>query len=374
LTRPIHVLHVLDTTQYAGTEAHVVALMRATECAGAVPALACRRGSPLHDAAARAGLSVHPVFISSGILHETTRLRNLVRQTRPDLVHAHNGRTMLLAAMIAPGAGVKSIGTQHFIDPQFTTYRGAKRFVALRMHQWVDRRLARLIAVSEAARKAMIRREGLPPEKISTVHNGIPLPSLAGPGASCRPEPPVGSAEAVVVTVCRLAREKGVAGLIEAVPRVLRDNPDTRFVIVGDGPLRADLEAKASALGITGVVTFTGFRPDAGQFIAGCDLFVLASPAEPFGLVLLEAMALAKPVVAVGTGGPAEIVLDGQTGLLVPPADPEAMAGAISALLSDPPRRTAMGAAGRSRFEQKFTARHMAEATMEVYRRVVAGG
>ena len=105
--------------------------------------------------------------------------------------------------------------------------------------------------------------------------------------------------------------------------------------------------------------------------MAACDIFVLPAPAEPFGLVLIEAMALGKPVIAAGAGGPLEIVADGESGLLVPPHDPAAMAAAISQLLADPEKIRAMGAAGRRRFETHFTADRMARQMADIYHKIV---
>ena len=204
---------------------------------------------------------------------------------------------------------------------------------------------------------------------MKTVPNGIDPLVLPSPErlAALRAELAVPPGVPMVVTVARLVAEKGIGTLIDAVVIVRRTVPDAVFVVVGEGDLATPLGDRARQLGVDGVVRFAGFRADATDVIAAADVFVLPSPAEPFGLVLLEAMALGRPVVATAAGGPLEIVVDRQTGRLVPPSDPAALAGAIVDLLQDPSARERMGAAGLQRFHERFTADRMAAATVAMY-------
>ena len=176
----------------------------------------------------------------------------------------------------------------------------------------------------------------------------------------------------LILTAARLAAEKGIAYLIDCVPAVRKLCPDVYFVVAGEGPDRAELE-KRSSTNESASVTFTGFRADVLNLIAACDIFVLPSLAEPFGLVLLEAMALSKPVVATRCGGPTEIVVDGVTGILVPPGDSVALGVAIAKLAGDRDLRERMGRAGYLRFKERFTAARMAAETAAVYRQVLDG-
>jgi glycosyltransferase involved in cell wall biosynthesis len=172
----------------------------------------------------------------------------------------------------------------------------------------------------------------------------------------------------LIVTVARLAPEKGIVDLLEATPLIHQAVPGVHLVIAGEGELRNSLVELAGRLGVANRVHFTGFRADVSDLIGSSDVMVLPSPAEPFGLVLLEAMSVGCPVVAVAAGGPLEIVDDGRTGRLVPAFDPSALAKAISEVLTDPDR-LAMGQEGRLRFLQYFTAERMASNVMtQLYR------
>jgi glycosyltransferase involved in cell wall biosynthesis len=167
--------------------------------------------------------------------------------------------------------------------------------------------------------------------------------------------------------VGRLVEFKGQEFLLEALARLRPSFPQARLLVVGDGPRRAFLEQRARDLNVTDEVRFTGHREDVPDLLAAMEVFVLPSLAEDFGRVLLEAMAMQRPVVATAAGGAPEIVEDKVTGLLVPPANGAALAEAISALLADPARARAMGLSGRRRVEATFTADRHAALVSGVY-------
>lgn len=148
----------------------------------------------------------------------------------------------------------------------------------------------------------------------------------------------------------RLHRNKGFDTLLRALALL----PGAELAIGGEGPERRALEQLAAELGVAGRVRFLGWRQDAGALLAGCDVFVCSSRHEPLGNVVLEAWSAARPIVAVAAQGPSELIEDGRTGLLVPSESPEAMAQAIGALLADPARAAALGAAGRAAWEAEF--------------------
>ncbi len=371
----LRVVQLLDTDQFAGTERYVLTLCAELAQLGVTPFIACLPDSPLCREARQLHLQTLPVLQQGNPLRNVRALTSALRENRITLIHAHNGRATLLAALTRRKIDIPALMTQHFLAPQFTTYRGPKRLVAGVAHHWVNRRLAHVIAISEAARSAMITREHIPPGRITTVPNGISL--IEEPDAErramIRRELSIADNQPLVVTVARLAAEKGISCLLQSIVLVGKTYSEARFVVVGAGPLQEQLLREAKQWGIEDRLTFTGFRGDAQNFIAAGDIFVLPSPAEPFGLVLLEAMALAKPVIATRAGGPLEIVEADRTGLLVPPGDPNALADAITRLLSQPDTAQTMGQAGRLRFEQHFTARQMAQATLAVYEKAVKG-
>jgi len=230
----------------------------------------------------------------------------------------------------------------------------------------------RIIVISEAVR-TRFRRYPRAYRRCSVVPNGIDLDSfvpLKDP-ASVRESLAVPAAARLIGTVGRLVQFKGHQYLLEAFARLRQSHPGIRLVIVGAGPEREMLDRQAQGLGVAGVVHFTGHRMDVPDLLATMEVFVLPSVAEDFGRVLLEAMAVQRPVVATAAGGVPEVVEENVTGLLVTPADPAALSDAVSMLLADSARAEAMGRAGRQRVEKHFNLRRHAELVEAVYAEVV---
>jgi glycosyltransferase involved in cell wall biosynthesis len=175
----------------------------------------------------------------------------------------------------------------------------------------------------------------------------------------------------VVGSIGRFVPYKGYAYLLEAA-RLVRDvKPAAHWVLVGDGELRGELERQRRTLGLETQVHLPGWREDVPDLLALCDLFVLPSVVEHFGRVLIEAMAMGKAVVATDAGGVPEIVIQGETGLLVPPAQPKDLAEAVLTLLEDAPRAQRLGMAGRRRAETTFSLARHVEAVETLYREVL---
>lgn len=212
---------------------------------------------------------------------------------------------------------------------------------------------ARIIAVSHGIADSL-RAQGVDPARIRVVPNGIdPTQPLPDP-AACRARLGVSADTVVIGTVCSLLPRKGVADLLTAVARLQSATP-LCVLVIGDGPQRAALEQQTHAAGLGECVRFVGFQAQVLEWTAALDICVLASASEGLPRVLLEAMLLGKPVVASRVTGSAELVVDGHTGLLFPYADAEALAAALVALIADPARRQAMGAAGRARVLAEYT-------------------
>ena len=233
-----------------------------------------------------------------------------------------------------------------------------------------------LIAVS----RAIVRKledEGRIGSPISLIYNGVDLTRYREPEVCCTLQAEYGIAPGspIVGVVARLEVEKGHPTLLEAWPRVLASVPDAHLLVVGEGSQREALESQARGLGLLGArpaVTFTGRRDDVPAVTAALDVAVLPSYREAQGLSILEAMALARPVVASAVGGIPEMIEDGQTGLLVPPRDPDRLADAIARLLSDHPYADTLGKAGRDLVEERFCAELMVRAIETIYDEAVA--
>jgi glycosyltransferase involved in cell wall biosynthesis len=374
---PLRILHLLDTDNFAGTERYVLQQILGLRAAGAEPILACLNAGLLHKAATAEDLETWPVWNGTGArstFRGYRRIKARLRLQPVDLFQAHNGRTTLMAAALSATTGIAAIGTQHFLKPRFASYRGLKHWIASAAHRWVNDHLAHVICVSDAARDSMIRREAISPSKLSTIHTGIDPINPPSPGriADLRRSMHVGTEDLLITCVARLEAEKSIADLIAAMPLIVSRRPHARLVIVGNGSLRTPLQSQIEAMNLTGRVSLVGHRRDAVDFIAACDVFVLPSTAETFGIVLLEAMSLAKPVIACRTGGPTEIILDHESGLLVPPSDPLNLAAAIVRLLDDDALRQRLSLSGLERFRLHFTTRRMIDDVLQVYHAVIA--
>jgi glycosyltransferase involved in cell wall biosynthesis len=238
------------------------------------------------------------------------------------------------------------------------------------LSRWKYRQVDCFICASDAIRQ-MLLSDGVEPTRAITVHEGIDLERVeAAPPAKLHEELWLPHHAPVVGNVAALVPHKGQRHLIEAAMIVLRQVPDARFVIAGEGELRESLERMIKENRLEKHVILAGFRPDVLSLHKAFDIFVMSSVTEGLGTSLLDAMACGKPIVATTAGGIPEVVVDGETGFLVPPRDHRAMAEALVKLLKDPELRKKMGHAGLARARRKFSADRMVQETLKVYKRV----
>jgi glycosyltransferase involved in cell wall biosynthesis len=283
-------------------------------------------------------------------------LRSLYEREHIDLVHFHSpvAGGQAIPAVAARLAGVNAtVATFHQIqDRRLSTKSRAVSYVTLSL--FVDG----IMAVSNGVRETLVRAAGAPRSRITVVHNGIEAPEI-GAGV---PALPRRNGDILVGYFGRLSPEKGVPGLLEALSLLAPRCPQARAIIVGDGPDRAMLEAMAVALGIADRVQFLGFRADARQLMEQVDVVAHVPVYEGFGIVVLEAMAAGRPVVGNNApGGVSEIVVHGETGLIVPAGSAEDLARALAYLVESPRERARLGQNGRIRQGQHFSARGMVE-------------
>ena len=230
-----------------------------------------------------------------------------------------------------------------------------------------------LIAVSNGLRRTY-ERIGVTSDRFTTVPNGVPARG-PGPGRlAARKALGLDPDQPVVLTVGRLIKMKGQRYLVDAVPELVAQFPRLAVVIIGQGPLRAELAARAADLRLGSAVRLAGHRTDARMLLDAADVFVLPSRHEGMPLAALEAMDAGLPVVATRVIGTEEVVVDGQTGRLVPPEDAPALGAAVADLLGSAELRREYGRAGRRRYLENFTLDRMAEQTAAVYARVLRAG
>jgi glycosyltransferase involved in cell wall biosynthesis len=229
-----------------------------------------------------------------------------------------------------------------------------------RAHRWALRRLQDqpdlVVCVSHAVRRAAIESEHVPAERITVVENGVELPNRVGTNrTNMRRELGVAPDHLLIGMVANLNRPvKAVDRFIDAIPLVLASVPAARFVIAGDGHLRSELEQQAKRLGVEGAVSFLGTVSEIGRLYDALDISVLTSRSEGLSITLLESMAHGLPVVVTAVGGNPEVVVPGETGLLVPPDDVDSFVTALVKLCHEPEARVRMGLAGRRRCEAQY--------------------
>lgn len=356
----MRVLHVVIGGDFAGGQLVARTLIEGARARGHDGVIVSPGKGAFTEAAEAARIRVRYADVSRSFkLRGFLALRRIIREERADLVHTHGELASNVLSRIAARTTGRPV-VSHIHAP--TTVRRLRLVSTL--YRWVDnvtaRLCARVIAVSDATRCVLVA-QGIPERLIETVHNGLeplePGPEPAELGLGGR---------RTVTCVGRLEPTKGQTDLVRAAARLPED---VAIVLVGndvDGH-RAVLEQLAADLGVGGRVLFTGERSDALAVLAASDVVVLPSRTEGLPIVPLEAMALRKPVVATTVGGTPELVLDGRTGLLVPPADPERLAAAIRELLDDPQRAAEMGDAGHHRLRTHFSAAQMVERVVGIY-------
>ena len=214
----------------------------------------------------------------------------------------------------------------------------------------------------------MLVEDGVPAERATTVHEGIDVDRVAAiEPLNVREEYWFPPHSLIVGNIAALVPHKGQKYLIDAAAIVVREAPEARFLVLGEGELRQALEHQVRHLHLSQHVVFAGFRTDVLAVLRGLDLFVMSSVTEGLGTSLLDAMAASRPIVATQAGGIPEVVVDGETGMLVPPRDGAALAAAILAMLRDEPGRRRMAEAGLARVRTAFSVDRMVEATLAVY-------
>jgi glycosyltransferase involved in cell wall biosynthesis len=345
------VVHVHRIRGIGGSERHLLTLL---------PALAERGIEPVFLGLDDPGWPVEPFYrklgvdsvrlscprdLDPGLLR---RVRRELGRLRPDVVHTHLVHGDVYGGLGA-GRGVPVVSTKHNDDP---FRRGPFRHV----ERLLTRRAARVITISAALRRYCVDEVGLPAEKIEVVHYGLDgLPAPWGEGR----EVPLPEDARVLLCVSRLAEQKGVDVAVRALARVREVEPRAVLVVLGEGPERSRLAGDG--------VFLPGRVGDVASWYRRAELLVHPARWEGFGLALLEAMLAAKPVVATRVSAAPEIVVDGETGVLVRPDDTPELAAAVLGLLADPTHAAAMGEAGLARARSEFSVAKMAERTAGVY-------
>lgn len=294
-------------------------------------------------------------------------LYRLLRLLRPDIVHTWLFTADLYGRIAAWLARVPVIlSAVRSVEPD----KPAHYVLADRLLRWIT---TAFTVNAEAIGAVLASREGVPLSRIKTVYNGVDLTAFnpSKQDGAIRERIAVRHEAPLVGIVGRLAPVKDHATFLRAAALVAREEPAARFLIVGNGPLRETLHQAVARLGLEEHVRFLESQVEAASVFAALDLVVVTSRYEGCCNVILEGMAMGKPVVATSVGGNPELVVDGETGLLVPPQDADRLADAILSVLRGADKARAMGQAGRRRIETHFTLERMVADTDRVYQELL---
>jgi glycosyltransferase involved in cell wall biosynthesis len=372
-TSPLKLLHVIGDSRFGGAGRIILGLAQAAQAEGwQVDILTT---DPVFQRAVRQhGLGlvnldvirreIHPLWDLGGL----TRLTNFLLRERYTIVHTHTSKGGFVGRLAARLSGVPVIVHTvhgfafHECSPRWARlgYSSLERIAS----RWCDR----IVSVSEFHRRWAVELGICHPSKILAIPNGIvPLPKPEITRAELRRQLRVRDRDMLILSMARLAPDKGLEFLIEAAKILLRVERGFQIVIAGDGPVRTRLEEQARDLGVSDWVTFLGYREDVSDLLAASDLIVLPSLREGLSIALLEGMAAGKPIIATSIGSHRELASQAEIARIVPPADASALCNAILQLTTDPALMARLGTNARALFESHYTEDRMLNTYKQLY-------
>ena len=392
----MNILEVIGNLDIGGAQEVVRTLADYLHNSGQFPVVCTFKDGPLRQEIERLGIPVevlpkrrHSILAFPQFLAEMAATRKalagLVRKYQIDVVQTHLLRSLdFLALTLRFEAGRPLIfWTVHnynfalraddlpnmkwLLAPKIAAHSLLYRLSSA----WVDG----FIAVSPQVEASILKNIGPVGSKITTICNGVDVARYSRPvdRAAMRSSLGLSEGDCLMIVVGTLKDQKGHRVLIEAAPEVVSRFPNLRILLAGDGPLKEELQAQVRAADLESHVRFLGSRSDVPELLGASDIFVLPSLWEGLPMALIEGMASALPIVATSVSGTQQVMVSGETGLLVPPGSPESLSEAIISLLSDPLRARQMGLAARRRVETTFSARKQAEEHIALFKSVGRG-
>ena len=370
----MNILLLTDSDAFAGTEQHMLTLAVALQNQQQKVYVGCPSGSPLETRCLDSVVSTAKIEKNGAVDSKAViDLIKSVKQDNIDVVHAHNGRSALiarLAKIFCPR--IKVVFTQHFIVPSSAKRSGVSKLISSAVHSFIASGLDHIICISAAVEEAIdLRTDAYAKCFKSVIWNGIETSHPKVPSKddirNLRTELGISQSAKVVLSASRLELEKSVDLIVKAFALICRGNSNVILVVAGDGSELINLRNLVTQLEISQNVRFVGFRTDVSSLMVMADVFVIASEAEPFGLSILESMSLGTTVVAANSGGPKEIIKDGETGYLFASGDVKDLQATIDRCLNcesanDIPEHA------RQVVNVKFSAKRMATETLNVYK------
>ncbi len=360
----IKIIYFLNSTTRGGVEEHVLRLMGGLDKERFEPVVVCPgalldlMGEDIEALKIRA----HAVNLRRWWhIGEIKKFLAVLKEEKPTIVHSHLFRATMFAAPLSKCAGVpKVIETAHIRE---AWRKGIKK--AYCIDRFFYRFVDKIIAVSKAVKGYLVDEKGVPAQKIEVIYNGVDVEKFSSRDTVHSPQS--GNRKFTIGVIGRLEPQKGHRYFLEAVTMLGDKGKDIDFRIIGDGILRHELERMARDFGIDDRVRFLGYQKDMREVIATFDLVVLPSLYEGLPLVILEAGAMGKPVIATDVDGSGEAVIDGETGILVGPGDSDALKEAMERCLTEKEALVRFGKAGREHVARSFTSALQIDNTEKLY-------
>ena len=370
----IKIVFVITSTGVGGAEKMLYHTSTSLDRTRYAPSICSLKGKgEIAEDVEAAGIEVYSLTMAEGdqfggwiaSLRALFRLSRYLMKVKPTIVHSFLFRANILSRIAAFIVRVPLvISSVRVMGGEKGYYHSVEKFTSFMVDHY--------ITVSESVKDYLIHKANLLPEKITTVYNGVTLNGITTEGESSIPMPfGLKPQDSVILSVGRLHRQKGYDYFIRAIARVKCEVSGIKVLIAGEGEEENNLKNLVRSLDLTKEIIFTGLSLDVRKILPFTGIFVLSSLWEGMPNAVLEAMAAAKPVVATRVGGVPELVVDGETGILVPPEDTEALARAIIALLQDPLRGLSMGEAGRERVQAHFSMASMVTKTDNLYQELL---
>lgn len=294
----------------------------------------------------------------------------IIRNLKPHIIHCRNAsHVVIYGNIVAKILNLPLVVSVHG-HPDFLT---DNPFIK-RLWYVIQKRSHKIVTVSNSLKDILIRKGKIRPDKITVIHNGIDLADIKHDPIvkqKLKQELGINDSDQIIGCVGNLRSVKGHRYLIQSMPLILERFPNARLILVGDGPLRSELEQLAEKFRVREKTVFLGYRTDIPELMNIFDIFVLPSLSEGLSNVLLEAMAASKPVVATNVGGNPEVVENYKTGILIPPKNPVMLAQAVNDLLSDESKRLKMGELGFKRVKEHFLLSDTVQKYERIYREII---
>ncbi|MHB0912493.1 MAG: glycosyltransferase family 4 protein [Armatimonadota bacterium] len=368
----MNILHTEASTGWGGQEIRILTESEGMIARGHRVMLACQPGSVISKRAADYGVETFVFKIGGAFdIPGIRRLADLVRDERVDIVNTHSSKDSWAA-----GLAMKMFGAAKLVRTRHLSIPIKSGFESRLLYRGIP---DAVVTTGETLRRHVIEQVEIDPELVVSIPTGLDLSRFspgAADGKAFREELGVGNAP-LIGTVGMLRRMKGHEHFLAAAGEILARVPEAKFVIVGDvafaSSIKSVLAEQMAELGITEKVFMPGYRNDIPEVMAALDVFVLASTEhEGVPQVVSQALAMERPVVATDVGSTSELVKDGETGLLIPPADPKAIAQAVLSLLEDRENAKRMARAGRKLAEEKLSIEAMLDATEALYEKLLS--